>query len=329
MSIENDPDLERAQLAVAALERTIASLRRETAGMKPHAFSLLADGPLHEIEKIRAEIDEYTGATAAVAGGVAVWLRLSGSQARWREASASVVAGFIDALRKGVQAIAVFDSTGRTSGRPSAPLLRACDPELVAFAPGSFQVGMNLPEPIQASLEPDVAWQFARKGLKDLMIGADWAASPSAPEDLADKFTDLRRRRLILRAVKSLVPKSGGGIDLVEFKGRALPNRNKIQLVHASGRKISDALRLAVAVNEESYEGNVREIDLDRKTLHLRGVPGAGAVVCRFDERLRQTAAASLDKRVRVIGTRATSPDTPRGFLSLSEIEPIDADADE
>lgn len=219
--IQNDRELTKAHEALGTLYRALASLRSETAGLSPQAFALLAEGPLHEIQRIQCEIESYTGVDIAQREQAPLWLSLAGPKAKWGETPASVLTAFLDALRKGVQLVAAYNATGRVAGRPPLDLQRACDVELVAFQPGSLRVGMRLPEPEQLALFPQGYWPTARKALNEFLSAADWAASGSSLAELATRFQDTSKRRVVLRSLKPFVPRPQGGIDYLELSGSA------------------------------------------------------------------------------------------------------------
>ncbi|MCI0418238.1 MAG: hypothetical protein L0312_03275, partial [Acidobacteria bacterium] len=287
------------------------------------AFALLAEGPLHEIRRIQSEIEVYTGADIAQQEQAPLWLRLAGRRARWGETPASVLTAFLDALRKGVQTIAAYNATGRVAGRPPLDLQRACDVELVAFQPGSLRVGMRLPEPEQLEIFAQGYWPRAHEALKEFLVVADWASSASSLEELATRFHDISKRRVVLRSLKPFVPRPQGGIDYLELSGAALPERRTIRLSQEAVQRISDAFETAISEREERFEGEIREMDLDRQTFRLRNVPVVNEVPCRYGDDLAPTASVLLGKRVRVIGIRAVSADTAVGFLEVVDLERV------
>src|SRR5438094_579807 len=107
--ISSDRELQQAQEALSDLYRALASLKHE-AGENSRSFALLAEGPLHEIARIQAEIDAYVG-VSLLRYEVPLWLRLVGPRARWGEMPSSVLTAFLDAFRKGVQSVATYDLT--------------------------------------------------------------------------------------------------------------------------------------------------------------------------------------------------------------------------
>jgi len=325
VTIRDDRELAKAQAALGSLYRAMVSLRSETESAAPHAFAVLAEGPLHEIRRIQTEIDEYTGVARVQVEEAPLWLRLDGPRARWGETPASVLTAFVDAFRKGVQAVAGYNATGRIAGRPPLDLQRACDPEVVAFAPGSFQIGLRLPEPEQLALFTQGVWLHARAGLIEFIAAADWAAaSTSSLDELAARFTDMRKRRVVLRALKPFVPRPNGGVDFIELSGSAVPDHRTIRLSQDAAERISHAFESAVSEQEERYEGEIREMDLDRQTFRLRNVPKVEEVACRFGDDLAPIADGLLGKRVRVIGTRTFSTDAAIGPLEVVDLERIE-----
>ncbi|HVC97172.1 MAG TPA: hypothetical protein VND64_26065 [Pirellulales bacterium] len=63
--IENDAQLDQAIEQLGRMYRAMAALRRDVLLASPSRFSLLAEGPLDEIERLEVEINSYTGATLA------------------------------------------------------------------------------------------------------------------------------------------------------------------------------------------------------------------------------------------------------------------------
>lgn len=326
--IRDERELSGALDALGDLQRALAALRREYSKSSPSAFALLAEGPLDEIRRLRAEIDAFTGLTTAERAQAPLWMRLVGPKARWGETPASVVTAFLDALRKGVQSIAGYEIWGRTIGRPPGELQSACDLEIALFAPGSFEVGVRLPEPNQRQLVQDQYRAAAQSALDGFLIVAAWASleQPDS-EQLAQTFPDFGKRRLALRAVKPFVPRRQGGIDSVELYGAMLENAPPIRLVPESADRIAGELEAAVAEHEESHEGDIREMDLDRRTFRLRNIPEVGEVRCQFPEDLSPQATDLLGKRVRLIGTRTVSGDGSVSVLTVTDIEKLESRA--
>lgn len=321
MTIRDEKELSKAHEALGNLYRALSTLREEYGEKNPKAFAMLAEGPLQEIRRLTTEIEEYTGAHQVEAEEAQLWLGLKGERAQWKETPTSVLTAFLDALRKGVQAIAGFNVTGRISGRPSLDLQRLCDFELVALHPGSLRIGMRLPETKQQELFKEGQRDEAHVALQEYLQTAKWISSNESKEVLSNFFTDPIKRRIVLRAVKPLIPRIGGGIDTLELYGAEVPKREKITLIHAATERVTEALEEAVAENEERYEGDVREMDLDRQSFKLRNVPEVGEVSCKLSEDIGPIAPTYLGKRAKVIGIRK-DPNRPLDVVDIELLEP-------
>ena len=57
--IENDEQLSATHEALGLLYSALASLRQTVLSVNPRQYEVLAEGPLDEIRKLQAEIDEY------------------------------------------------------------------------------------------------------------------------------------------------------------------------------------------------------------------------------------------------------------------------------
>jgi hypothetical protein len=203
-------------------------------------------------------------------------------------------------------------------------LQNACDIQVVDFAPGSFQVGVRLPEPEQAQLFLGGAVLNARKALEEFLYVAKWAATSSPLNDLASRFQDATKRRVVLRAVKPFVPRTHGGIDYVELSGSAVPNRQTVQVSPAATDAILGALESAISTHEERFEGDIREMDLDKRTFRLRNVLAVSEVRCHFADDLYPLATELLGKHVRVIGTRTIEEGGVGGVLEVVDLEKVE-----
>jgi len=67
--IENDAELRQCLEQMDRMYRALANLRAEIAPLNYANFQLFAEGPIDEIRKLRAEIDEYLGIREPLAAG--------------------------------------------------------------------------------------------------------------------------------------------------------------------------------------------------------------------------------------------------------------------
>lgn len=323
--IRNDEELRHSLRVLTELHEALVTLRHDLGGARARAFEVLAEGPLHDLRRITAEIEDYTGAAAAESAGVELWMRLDGKKARWRDTAASVLATFLESIRKGVQAVAGYNVHKQLSGRPVVEIQKACDFGVVVFQPGSLRIGLTFPDDEQQDLfvetptgKVQVAEQ-ARIALGDYVSAIAWAASAEPRSALETTFPDPEKRRVVLRAAKALVPKPAGGVDFVELSGRLVPGGEPLHITAQAGARITGAIE-AETLPDEQYIGQIREMDLDRRSFKLRNVEDTGEVACKLVDDLGPLEEVYLGKRVRVLGSRTR----PGAVLDVVDIERID-----
>jgi len=56
--IENDEQLQQAWEALGDLYRALASYRSKILPVNPRSYAIIAQGPLDEVRKLQAEVDE-------------------------------------------------------------------------------------------------------------------------------------------------------------------------------------------------------------------------------------------------------------------------------
>ncbi len=64
--IQNEAQLQQALEQIENLCRAVQSLRAELFPKNPRNFAILAEGPLDEIRKLQALVDEYVGGLAQI-----------------------------------------------------------------------------------------------------------------------------------------------------------------------------------------------------------------------------------------------------------------------
>jgi hypothetical protein len=326
--IHTDKHLESTRKALAHLEAAMAALRRDKPTLHPDRYALMAAPLLDEIRQLRQQIDEYIGVADAAQAIVPLWLRLLGQDIELGSAPSSVVTATIDLLRVGVQAIAEFTQRGAVGSRPTDALKKACDLRLVGWAPGSVQVGLQLPE-LEAELFLDGSLaQQANKALELYLRVAGWAGSADGVERLENDVPDQETRRLVLNQVARLIPRPRGLLESIELTGRVVPH-GPIQLRREALARVRAAITRVIHENLVEVEGTLREIDLDVRIFTLRNLENGNEQRCSIapeDDDLLAIAADALDHRVHVVGVQRRDPGRRQVFpLQVSEIDVLDA----
>ena len=320
-------DKEQLHQAVECLEdmyTALGSLKREVLPLNPQQFALMAEGPLDQIRQLQEQIDAYTGESLAAELTADVWLKLEGRNIKWPETPTSVLTAVLDSLRKGVQLVAEFLATGQLTTRPTDDLKQACDLRVVAFQPGSLQVGLILPVPEDPPLPIDEEPSVAERALAEFLEVAAWAAADTDLAELDRKIVNPVERRVVLNAVKPLAPRPRGSVQSIQISGRFRPAGTPVRLTRRVHTRIDSAIDHLVSTQVETHEGDLREIDLDNHSFILRNA-GQGELRCSFDDDILEAAKEALDSRVQVTGSRPVDEIRRRyAPLRVSRLEIVD-----
>lgn len=320
--ITNDEQLQQTIEQLGRMYHAMAALRVRVLPLNARNFALMAEGPLDEIRRMQAEIDAYVGVEAAEEHDADVWLRLYGRHVGWPDAPTSVLAGMLEAFRKGIQTVAEFIATGQVATGLRPAIRRACDMRVLAFRPGSLRIGLRLPD------EPDVDFgsnreeSLGHRALVEYLKVAAWVSSEELQPSLGQQIEQSEKRRVLFNALKPLVPRPRGDVECVEISGRLVPNRGTIRLTREAYHRLVHVIERTAAAEVETYTGHLREIDLDHRRFTLRDVADARTVRCTFQDDLSEMVRAALGRRVRVTGSRRITGKYGTGaILRISQLE--------
>lgn len=326
----SDPHLDVTLEQLARMHRALAHLHDERARYGDAWFAVMAEGPLDEIARLEAELDRLSGRRDAERDRADLWMYVRGPGLRWPNAPTSVVTSFLDTLRKGVQVVAELLSTRDVSRRPTRALKDSCDFEVLGFASGSVGVGVALPDspllPLHDGPSP------AEHALHLYLSVSAWAADPDGTEEeLQEWIKDQRLRRLLLAEVKRLLPRPRGRVESVALSGRAVPGGHEVVLDRSAHARIDAVMAAQPDVHLETYEGDLREIDLDQRSFILRNIRDQSAsfqVACKFLEDLDETAYEAIDRRIEVDVVRPIEARRGTATPTVVRLEILDAEAE-
>jgi hypothetical protein len=240
--ISNNEELAQALEAMGYMYRALVSLRKDILPVNPRNFALLAEGPVDEIRKLEEQINEYSGRAAAEEHDSDVWLRVVGPPQDWPEVPMSLVTDLLGAFRNAAQAIAGLAWAGRLATRPAGELERACDLRIAAFRLWGPCIGLRVPDPGDYDWCEHEEPALVRQALGRLLQVADWVGSDAPAEDLEHLCPDPHERRVILDALKPLVPRPHGDVERLEVSGKSAPRGRTISLTRASRQRIDQAI---------------------------------------------------------------------------------------
>lgn len=308
----------------ARMYRALAALHAERDRYNERWFAIVSEGPLEEIRRLQAQLDRLTGRAPFPIETGNLTIRVQGPGLEWPGSPLSVLSSLADAMRKGIQTIAELVLTGELASRPTRALNEACDLRLVALSPGSLVLNVELPEAAQGNLWTPEEGKAARKGIELLIVGASWAAGNEQDASLSQNIPTADIRRAVLTQLKRLVPRPRGKVADVELSG-SLTQHRKIHLTRETTRRLDAAIDAIASSTVETYEGDLREIDLDKRTLVLREIEaGPYEVHCEYIPELDSTALDALNKRVSVTGTRPLDRARKRQPLKVHRLTILD-----
>jgi hypothetical protein len=292
----------------------------------------MAESVVDHIQRLRCEIDEYIGLRSAVSELAEFWMRLEGPEIEPGDAPTSIITAMLDTLRVGVQTVAEYLERGSITARPTAELKQACDLRVVAWVPGSIQVGLRLPEMVSLGLEEGSPRTHVRQALGLYLRAAVWAGSEDDTSELEQELPEPEQRRLLLSQVSRLIPRPRGDLDLVELFGREVP-RGPVRMHRGTREKVQQAISKTLEEDTIRAEGVVREIDLDQRSFIIRDPRVDSETRCaispEFDD-LLEIAKHAVDHRVVVTGKRQRDPTRRISFpLQVREIEVLGTSAEE
>ncbi|HYG74768.1 MAG TPA: hypothetical protein VEK08_07175 [Planctomycetota bacterium] len=315
--ISNDAQLNAAIQQMQRMYAVLASLKQDVLQKDESLYTVMAEGPLEEIRQLQADIDAFTGRTAAIEHQAEIWIRVQGPNLHWPRTPTSVLTAFLDTFRKGIAVVAEFQAGFSMPELPE--IRRACDLRVVALLPGSVRVGVSLPDQIVRSK----AGRIARKSVNEYMSVASWVDSEETLGDLEKSVADSNYRRAVLNALRPMLPRANGEIDAVEFSGKTIARRT-IQLTKRANERVEFAIKQSIDKRSSSFIGKLREIDLDALSFILRREDGS-SMQCEFPKGLLQIAKLSIDTEVRVIGVQISKGGVrTKARLRVQSIEPTE-----
>ena len=273
--ISNNEELAQALEGMGYMHRALVSLRKDILPVNHRNFAVYASGFVDEIRKLEEQINEYSGRAAAEEHDSDVWLRVVGPPQDWPEVPTSIVTALLEALRGGVRAIVAFASTTL----PVDALERACDLRIVAFRLWGQCIGLRVPDPGDYDGREHEETTLVRRALGRLLQVAEWVGSDAPAEDLESLCPDLRERRVILDALRALVPRPGGDIERLEVSGRAAPGGRTISLTRAAHQRIDQAVDALAAAHVEVGDASalaVGRTEPERDSVHSWNPSPAG-----------------------------------------------------
>lgn len=205
------------------------------------------------------------------------------------------------------------------------------DPHLSGVAHGSLLVGVSVSPPPsdtakghQYEIEgaSEQMFESVRSAVRSLSLVAHYIKDGGVSDAIREAFPDPAIRDTVLVAAKRLAPSGRRGIDSVSFSSPETGQDRVDTLTSKSRFALAQALVSPVKVSTiGTFDGLVREVDLDARRFEIRGVSGIGAIRCVYGPMHDEVVRAALDAKIRVSGRYETVEGQRPRFVAVDTLE--------
>jgi hypothetical protein len=231
-------------------------------------------------------------------------------------APALVVNRAVSGMQKGLQKLGEFVVKGRHQfglNVPSHIMAQEFDLEIVAVAPGSFEVGLRLSSSGRMELPPE----SFNETIQIFSRAATHVSNHDAtPELWAELLPDLSSQFQVLHALKDLAPSNRRREITVGLQVRS--SGDQFVRFDVNTRKYLSAL-IRTRRREANQTGVIREVDLDKKTFKLR--TATTTLRCKWSRWDDAIMSEALDRRAQLSGTAQVTPDGRILSLTATRLE--------
>ena len=187
--------------------------------------------------------------------------------------------------------------------RDARKLRKALDLRVTGMAPGSLYLGFAISPPpsdlISSNDEP--VFNEIRQAVRMLPTLSETIQDDQISPAAAELIPDAAERDAAFSALHRIAPTGQKGIFVLELSA---PGSARGHLSPLERAVLHDALLHPKLINRASgtFTGEVREVDLDARRLHLRNVPGIGSLRCVLPILDSTQAKALIGEFARVSG---------------------------
>lgn len=255
-------------------------------------------------------------------------LRLDGIALHRKAPRVSLISGVFTSVRRQISSVA-FAISGVL--RPKGTLPKDVDLGLSAFATGSLYLGFTLADPnvddsgVPTLLgEVDPLYAATKEAIKVIGIVTHQVTEGADLKEIEAELKDPKVRDTALAAVQHLAPSGKSGFDSVMVTGREFPSSKFAAMTPETRANIKELIKHPVYSTErDSFDGTVRELDLDLHRFELRRLVGSEIqeIRCVYPNQYSDSQAREwLDKKVHVKGTVERNPEGVPRLLEIEEL---------
>lgn len=219
---------------------------------------------------------------------------------------------------------ATFDLSDADASR----LSKNIDLRLTGLAPGSIYAGFRLQEPESSSLfdsETEPVFTLIKDTISRLPDIPGFIGDETISAGIREAIPDSAIRDAMLNAAMHLAPSGRIGIHTVELSS-PLTHRPKAELSQRERIVIREALKRPKLTSPKtgSFIGQIREIDLDAKRFHLRGIKDCGTLRCILPDHYKESDyKAILGDMTKITGSYEEDKNGKPRLLLVENIERI------
>jgi len=255
--------------------------------------------------------------------------RFTGPAVDIQDPTVSIVISLFSEMREQIRGIAksvVGLATDRRVLWPSQ-----LDPHLSGIAHGSLLVGVSVSPPAKDTAKghqyeidgsSEQVFESVRAAIKSLALVGRYISDAGVDESIREAFPDAAVRDTVMVAARRLAPTGRRGIDSVSFFTSEVQDQQIQLLTPKSRQTLSHALTAPIKVSTAgTFEGILREVDLDARRFEIRGVRGVGAIRCLYGPMHDQSVRDALDARIRVVGRYDSIESARPRFIAIDTLE--------
>jgi hypothetical protein len=253
-----------------------------------------------------------------------------------QEPSVSLVASAFTDIRNQIRGIAKSVaglSNARRSKWPSE-----LDPFLSGIAHGSLVIGVRVPTPDDSKESshlslPNVTeqlYQSVRSAVISLSSISRFIETDKVSEAITEFLPDPAVRDTVMVAASKLAPSGRKGITKISLIGPCAEDRQGGALTPESRKVLHRSLSKPGKISGSgTFDGVVRQVDLDSRRFEIRRVHGAGAIRCMYEPKHGSIVKKILDSRVAVEGDYEVSEDSQPRLIQVRSINVISTPAEQ
>lgn len=281
---------------IRQLENILLDLKNRLLPEREEQFNVMAAVYVRKITEMREEIEAYTGMELLTIQKKDINIHINGPAIDYGSIPISLISSYLESFRLAIQKTHKLINDKTYKNIPQK-LKLLTDFKLVAFQPGSINLSLSLPDKQLSLLGEDKIEDAIEMYFKVL----EWLVSNKEIDEF--EFKDGKKFEKMLLNILSTLP-DDKKISNIEFFGNAIKTKNKIVVNNNCRKKLKRVINNINSIETVSkFEGNIRELDLDKRTFCLRNMKGnTKEIKCKLAEENAGDINKYLDSKVSVVG---------------------------